>query len=302
MISCFSKQFYPFRIDSNINALRRTVHRQSFPVVTRLSLEPRLKDRVCVISGASRGFGRAIAIRFVEEGAKVVLLDINDCSETISLIGSIEGVNDVRKLALACKCDITNENNIKQSIIEATQQFGQKIHVLINNAALFIFKSVETATAEDWDHSSAVNIKGHALLTKHILPFMKNMGNGSIVFLGSISSFRAQPNCATYATMKGAVVQLARNCAYDLAKYQIRVNSICPGTVDTPISQTEREAHKWTYEHWEKIKTQDMILGRVGNVREIANAALFFASDESSFCTGSHLMVDGGQDACTIMH
>lgn len=122
-------------------------------------------------------------------------------------------------------------------------------HVLINNAALFIFESVETATAEDWDRACSVNIKGHALVTKHVLPLMKKAGGGSIVFQGSISSFVAQPNCATYSTMKGAIVQLARseastpgtgfkftivaccvfgrNCAYDFSKYNIRVNSVC---------------------------------------------------------------------------
>jgi len=229
-------------------------------------------------------------------------LDIIDCSETLSILGTIEGVSDVDKLTLACKCDISKEDDVKEAMKATTQKFGDKIHVLINNAALFIFHSVETASAEDWDQACAVNIKGHALVTKHALPFMKNLGTGSIVFLGSISSFKAQPNCATYSTMKGAIVQMARNCAYDFAKYQIRVNTICPGTVETPISVKEREAHKWTYEEWEVIKTKDMMIGRVGNVREVANAVLFYASDESSFCTGSHLMVDGGQDTCTIMH
>eukprot|EP00026_Physarum_polycephalum_P014179 Phypoly_transcript_14664.p1 GENE.Phypoly_transcript_14664~~Phypoly_transcript_14664.p1 ORF type:complete len:132 (+),score=16.88 Phypoly_transcript_14664:534-929(+) len=130
---------------------------------------------------------------------------------------------------------------------------------------------------------------------------MKNTGGGSIVFQGSISSFLAQPNCATYATMKGAIVQLARNCAYDLAKYKIRVNSICAGTIETPISAEERKEHGWTYEQWEQLKTKDVMMKRVGNVREVANATLFFACDESSYCTGTHLMVDGGQTPCTVM-
>jgi NAD(P)-dependent dehydrogenase (short-subunit alcohol dehydrogenase family) len=97
-------------------------------------------------------------------------------------------------------------------------RFGDKIHVLINNAALFIFASVEHATGEDWDRSAAVNIKGHALMTKHVLPHMKAAGGGTIVFQGSISSFLGQPDCATYAVMKGAIVQMMRNCAYDFAK------------------------------------------------------------------------------------
>ena len=183
----------------------------------------------------------------------------------------------------------------------ASAKFGDKIHVLINNAALFIFKSVEFATAEDWDRTAAVNIKGHALVTKHVIPLMKNAGGGSIVFQGSISSFVAQPNCCTYSTAKGAIVQMARNCAYDLSKYNIRVNSICAGTIETPISAQERDAHGWSFSEWQSLKTKDVMLRRVGHVREIANATLFYASDESSYCTGGHLMVDGGQTACTVM-
>jgi len=138
------------------------------------------------------------------------------------------------------------------------------------------------------------------LLTKHLLPYMKNI-NASIVWQGSISSFLAQPNCATYSTMKGAIVQMARNCAYDFAKYGIRSNSVCAGTIETPISEVERRDHNWTYDEWQKLKVKDVMLGRVGCVREVANATLFFASDESSYCTATHLMVDGGQTPCTVM-
>uniref|UniRef100_A0A6B2LDU8 Uncharacterized protein n=1 Tax=Arcella intermedia TaxID=1963864 RepID=A0A6B2LDU8_9EUKA len=219
----------------------------------------------------------------------------------MNLISKIEGVTDVNSVALWCQCDIASESDIKRALSLAEAKFGDKIHVLINNAALFIFKSVEDATGDDWDQSAAVNIRGHALMTKHCLPAMKRAGGGSVVFQGSISSFKAQPNCATYSTAKGALVQLARNCAYDLAKYNIRVNSICAGTIETPISAQERKEHGWTYAEWEAQKIGDVMLGRVGDVRELANATLFFASDESSYCTGADLMVDGGQKPCTLM-
>ena len=123
--------------------------------------------------------------------------------------------------------------------------FGDELHVLVNNAAVFVFHSVETATPEDWDRTNGVNIKGSALMTKHAIPMMKKAGGGSIVFQGSISSFLAQPNCATYSVTKAAIVQLMRNCSYDLAKYGIRCNAVCAGTIETPISKTEREAHGW---------------------------------------------------------
>jgi len=273
----------------------------TFPLVTRMSREPRLQDKVCVISGASRGFGQAIAIRFVEEGAKVVLLSRTPCTQTLKLIESIEGLKSVDSVTLWCACDIASEAEIKKAVEDTGKKFGDKVHVLINNAAVFIFHSVEHATAEDWDRSASVNIRGHALLTKHVLPLMKNAGGGSIVFQGSISSFLGQPDCATYSTMKGAIVQMARNCAYDFAKYNVRVNSVCAGTIETPISEEERREHGWTFDQWEKLKTKDVMMGRTGHVREIANATLFFACDESSYCTGTHLMVDGGQTPCTVM-
>lgn len=223
----------------------------------------RLAGKVAVISGASRGFGQAIAVRFVEEGARVALLSRTAPTDTLALIASIPGLAvAVDAVAVWVKADISSEEECQAAIAGTVAAFGDVIHVLINNAALFVFHSVEHATAADWDASAAVNIKGAALLTKAALPYMKRAGGASIVWQGSISSFLAQPDCATYAAMKGAVVQLARNCAYDFAKYKIRSNSVCAGTIETPISVEERTAHDWTYEEWEKLKTKDVILGR----------------------------------------
>ena len=219
---------------------------------------PPLQPQVCVISGASRGFGQAIAVRFVEEGAKVVCLSRSSCEETFKLIASIEGAPPVDDVALWVPSDISSEADCAKVTEAAAAKFGDKIHVLVNNAALFVFKSVEDATADDWDRSASVNIKGHALLTKAVLPFMKRAGGGSIVWQGSISAFLAQPNCATYSAMKGAICQLSRNCAYDLAKYNIRSNAVCAGTIETPISTVERADHGWTYDQWEKLKTKDV--------------------------------------------
>ena len=199
-----------------------------------------------MISGASRGFGQAIAVRFVEEGAKVVCLSRSSCDETFKYISSIEGVPPLDEVALWVPADISSEADCAKVTAAVEAKWGDKIHVLVNNAALFVFKSVEDATAEDWDRSASVNIKGHALLTKAILPYMKRAGGGSIVWQGSISAFLAQPNCATYSAMKGAICQLSRNCAYDLAKYNIRSNAICAGAIETPISAEERKAHGWT--------------------------------------------------------
>lgn len=307
-----------------------------------MSKEPRLAGKTCIISGASRGFGQTIAIRFVEEGANVVMLSRSSIKETMELVYQIEGITkeyaDAHTLWVAA--DIGSEAECNKAAADSVAKFGPAIHCLVNNAAYFTFHSVEHASPEDWDRSAAINIKGHAMLTKACLPYMKNLpassaggvGGATIIFQGSISSFLAQPNCATYSTMKGAIVQLARNCAYDFAKYSeyccacwactahppafilvtltpllpslaadIRVNSVCAGTIETPISAEERKAHNWSYDQWESLKVKDVMLGRVGHTREIANATLFFASDESSYCTATHLLVDGGQVPCTVM-
>jgi len=271
-----------------------------FPDLGRLSHEPRLAGKVAVITGASRGFGESIAVRFVEEGARVVLVARGDCDDTLRIIGNIHGVAAAADVALYVQCDISNDIAVQEMVQAAVKRFGT-IHILINNAASFIFKNVEEATAEDWDNICATNIRGTALVTKYVVPVMRAAGGGSIVFQGSISSFLAQPNCATYSVTKAAVVQMAKNSAMDLAKYNIRVNSICAGTIETPISAVERREHGWTYEQWEAQKVKDVMLGRVGHPREVANATLFYASDESSYCTGGHLMVDGGQTWCTVM-
>ena len=199
-----------------------------YPRFGRLSAEPRLPNQTCIISGASRGFGQAIAVRFLEEGANVVMLSRSPCAETLSLMAQVAGVTPeyVAAHTLWVSADIEQEAECVAAVAAAVARFGAAIHVLVNNAALFVFHSVETASAEDWDRSAAVNIKGHALLTKAALPHMKAVpGGASIVFQGSISSFLAQPNCATYATMKGALVQLARNCAYDFACVRARVHA-----------------------------------------------------------------------------
>ena len=272
----------------------------------RLSNEPRLAGKVAIVTGASRGFGQAIAVRFVEEGAKVVLCSRSGCDKTVEIIKDIVGISCVDDVILNVRCDISSEDSVKTMVGEIENKFGSAAHILVNNAAAFVFHSVETASAADWEQSCATNIVGNAMMTKHCLPLLKKgavqfSAGASIVFQGSISSFLAQPNCATYSVTKAAIVQMAKNSAYDLAKYHIRVNSVCAGTVETPISQTERDAHGWSYEEWERRKVKDVMMKRVGNVREVANATLFYASEESSYCTGGYLMVDGGQTSCTVM-
>jgi len=247
--------------------------------------------------------GRAIAVRFIEQGAKVVLVDILPCDETLANISKIKNLPfPVNDITLSIKCDLSVEEDIKKMVEETHAKFGDKIHVLVNNAAKFTWVGVEHASAEDWDKSNAVNIRGHALVTKYCLKGLKESKEGSIIFLASISSFLGQPDLAVYATMKAANLQMARNCAYDFAKYNIRVNSLVPGPFRTPITEEHQRTHKLNDEDFERLNITKVMLGRMGHVRELANAALFLASDESSYCTGSHLTIDGGFTASTTMN
>lgn len=178
-------------------------------IVGKMSREPRMAGKVAVISGATRGFGQAIAVRFVEEGARVVLLARSSFAETLALINSIEGATPdyVAAHTLCLAADIESEANCAAAAAAAAEKFGPAVHALVNNAALFVFHSVEHASAADWDRSAAVNIKGHALLTKAFLPAMKAAkaeGGASIVWQGSISAFLAQPDCATYVRRASA--------------------------------------------------------------------------------------------------
>jgi 3-oxoacyl-[acyl-carrier protein] reductase len=168
------------------------------PLATHMSKEPRLAGKVALISGASRGFGQAIAVRFVEEGCKVAMLSRSNCDETMNLIKSIQGLHNPSEVAVWIKGDLGSEEDCNKAVQDTVKAFGDVIHILINNAAYFVFHSVEHASAADWDQSAAINIRGHALLTKAALPHMKKANGASIVFQGSISSFLAQPNCATY--------------------------------------------------------------------------------------------------------
>jgi NAD(P)-dependent dehydrogenase (short-subunit alcohol dehydrogenase family) len=180
---------------------------------------------------------------------------------------------------------------------EAARVFG-RIHILVNNAAIFILKGID-ATPEEWRQILDVNVMGPALVAKHIVPEIRKAGGGAIVNVASMSSFIAQPNFVTYNSSKAAIATMTRCMALDLAPDNIRVNAVCPGTVWTQIverltrerglDRAAADAHPdWGGAH---------ILKRIAEPREIANAILFLASDEASFITGSHLMVDGGYTA-----
>jgi len=248
----------------------------------------RLENKVAIVTGGSVGIGQATAVLFAEEGAKVVIANPSEPAGE-------QTAQDIRAQggeAIFVQVDISNEDDCRHACDEAARVFG-KLDILVNNGAVFILKGLE-ATVADWQRMLSVNVMGTALMAKYASEYMKAAGGGSIVNLGSISSFVAQPSFITYSSTKGAILQMTRNMAMDLAPYNIRVNCVCPGTILTRASEEHMARVGMTKEEFISAEAPKHLLNRVGSPREVAYPILFLASDEASFITGTHLMVDGG--------
>ncbi len=244
----------------------------------------RLQGKVALISGGARGIGAAIARLFASEGAKVCIGDIlqEDGNKTVQEILS-KGYP-----ALFVKLDVTQPDDWARAVSQTLAQLGG-LDILVNNAGIQIARPLEEMTLETWNKVMAVNITGVFLGTKAVLETMKKNRRGSIVNISSISGIVGTSGSAPYAASKGAVRVFTKYSAIQLAKYGIRVNSIHPGVVETPLtaaglSDPERRQRSISLHP----------LGRLGTPEDIAYGALYLASDESSWVTGTELVIDGG--------
>jgi NAD(P)-dependent dehydrogenase (short-subunit alcohol dehydrogenase family) len=249
----------------------------------------KLEDKVAVITGAGSGIGRATALLFAQEGAKVVVADY-------SVEGGEETVRQVKEKggeAIFIKTDVSQAADTQRMVKTAIDKYG-RLDILYNNAGIEgTLVPTESVSEVDWDRVLSVNLKGVFLGSKYAIPQMLKQGGGVIISTASIAGLVAVTDMPAYCASKGGVVLLTKAMALEYAKKNIRVNCICPGAIRTPmfdrLTGLQSEA--------EKLFCEGEPIGRCGQPEEVAQAALYLASDQSSFVTGTALIVDGGWTA-----
>jgi NAD(P)-dependent dehydrogenase (short-subunit alcohol dehydrogenase family) len=247
----------------------------------------RLKDRVAVITGSGSGIGRASAVEFAREGAKVIVADIN-------LAGARETADQIHGLggqAHAVETDVANPESVRNLVRETLRLFAH-VNVLFNNAAIQINKTVEDTTFEEWNREIAVNLGGVFLCSKFFMPHLRST-KGAIVNMSSVNGFFVEPMCAGYCATKAAIIGLTKAMAIDHGKEGIRVNCICPGYIDAGLAEGYFQAQPDPAAARASAGKLHA-LWRIGRPEEVGRAAVFLASDDASFVTGTSFVVDGG--------
>lgn len=243
----------------------------------------RLKNKVAIVTGGANGIGKAISELFAEEGAWVLVADIEDDAGN----AAVDGIRSAGGTAKFCHADVSSTADVN-SAVEAAAARNGRVDILCNNAAyLGNFHAILESTDDEWRKCINVALMGTHYFTKATLPYMVKQQAGSIVNIVSIQALAGMMTSVAYTATKAALLGYTLSAAYDYGPQNIRINSVCPGAIQTRISAKPDEPHyKW--------QVDNTVLGRVGYPREVAYAALFLASDEASYVTGATLPVDGG--------
>ncbi len=246
------------------------------------------QNKTAIVTGGASGIGRATAIALSEAGANVVIVDINEeaAYHTLQAIKASGGE------AIICVADVTQMEEAKRIAALAVDQYGS-IHYLCNSAGLQTYGTIETTDEATWDKTMDVNLKSMFLVAKCCIPEIRKQGGGAVVNITSVQGLRCQRNVLAYATSKGAVIAMTRAMALDYAPYNIRVNCICPGSIDTPLLRYGAGQHGPVEEILQEWGRQHPI-GRIGKPEEIAQTVLFLMSENAGFILGQAIVVDGG--------
>jgi len=260
-------------------------------------MRDRVKGRIALVTGGASGIGRGCAERLAEEGAHVVITDIQDemGAEVVSAIQTAGGSAEY------LHHDVTSEDEWVAVISNVADRHGA-LHILVNNAGIGIASSIFEMSLADWQRQQAINLDGVFLGVKHGIPLIRDSGGGSVINISSVAGIKGAPSLAAYNATKGGVRLFTKGVALECAqkRWKVRVNSVHPGTIDTPIwtkvdpSQFAEGANEIDLE---QMAAAGVPTGEVGTPQDIANGVLFLASDESSYMTGAELVIDAGMCA-----
>lgn len=245
----------------------------------------RLKDKVAIITGAANGMGAAEAKLFAKEGAKVVATDVND-EKLQELAKEIEAAGGE---VLAIKQDVASEEQWKSVVAQTIEKYG-KLDILVNNAGVAINKSFATMEMSEWNWVMDINLNGCVLGMKYAIPEMQKVGGGSVINISSIGGIVGMAGSSPYTAAKGALRSLSKSAAVEYGKDKIRVNSVHPGIIVTPMTEHTMETAMPYYQTFTQLPY-------FGEPEDVAHGVLFLASDESRFMTGAELVIDGGWTA-----
>lgn len=251
----------------------------------------RLRGKVALITGSAQGIGQSTALLFAREGAKLVLIDKDGAKvKTVA-----DEVNAGGGSAMSIACDIANQQELTAAVNDAKDKYGS-LHILVNNAGVTLTRPFMDTTSEDIEFLVGINLKGTIFASQAAIPHMIESGGGSIVHDASNAGLVGRPWQPVYGATKAGIVSLTKSMALAHAKDKIRVNCICPGSIDTPMLRGALASSGEFDANWRK--TEMVIpMGRIGAPEDIANATLFLASDEAGYITGIALPVDGGRTA-----
>lgn len=250
-----------------------------------------LQSKVALITGAGSGIGQATALLFAAEGAKVAVADV-DSARSEDTVRSIKANGGE---ALALQVDATNSSQVEAAVAKVVSVYG-RIDILFNNIGIVLIRELADTTEDEWDTMLRTNLKSAFLFSKYTLPHMRRQGGGAIVNTGSELGLVGAPSYTAYCASKGGIVLLTKALALECAKWNVRVNCICPGATQTRMLDSEI-AHYDDKEFITKSIIQNIPVGRIAKPKEIAQAVLYLASEASSYMTGATLSVDGGTTA-----